>query len=180
MLHPYRRNKTHLRDDFYAVGALKHSTCKTEPFEDDLQAFLGLESLLSVKYFTRLQVGTAVFHSRLYKRVSRRNTFTVAYRQKESSSINYGQIEVFFKAPVDSKISCGAVVLPLSRANQDICKQHEVLGRPVSHIITLRHPSRHFFVVVPLEDIIDICVFMAFSDSEVSYGAHFPNHFERD
>ena len=117
MTHPYRSNKTHLRDDFYAVGALKHGSCKTEPFEDDLKTFLGLESLSPVKYFIRLQVGSSVFHSRLYKRVSRRNTYTVAYRQKESSSINYGLIQVFFKAPVGSRISCGAVVVPLSRAN---------------------------------------------------------------
>ena len=40
--------------------------------------------------------------------------------------------------------------------------------------------SRHFFVVVPFEDIIDVCVFMAFSDGEVYYAAHFPNHFEKD
>ena len=180
MPYPYRKNKTHLREDFYAVGALKHNSCMSEPYEDDLQTLLGLDSLLSVRYFKRLQVGTAVFHSRLYKRVSRRNTFTVAYRQKESSLVNYGQIEVFFKAPVGSRISCGAVVVPLLRADQDICKQHEVLGRPASHIITLRQPTRHFFVVVPLEDIIDVCVFMAFSDSELCYAAHFPNHFERD
>ena len=152
----------------------------TKPFEDDLQAFLGLESLSSVKYFTRLQVGGAVFHSRLYKRVSRRNTFTVAYRQDNSPAIKYGQIEVFFKAPLGSRTSCGAVVVPLSRTNQDICKQHEVLGRPVSHIIALRHPNSHFFIVVPLEDIIDVCVYMAFSDSEVYYAAHFPNHLEKD
>ena len=175
-----RSNKTYLKDDFYAVGALKSGSCLTEPFEEDLQICLGLESLSLVKYFTRLQIGGAVFHSRLYKRVSRRNTFTVAFRQEKSPSINYGQIEVFFKAPVGSKISCGAVVYPLSRANQDICSRHEVLGKPVSHIVALHRPNRHCFIVVPLEDIIDICVFMAFSDSQVYYAAHFPNHLEKD
>lgn len=152
----------------------------TEPFEDDLQAYLGLESLSEVKYFTRLQVGGAVFHSRQYKRVSRRNTFTIAFRLETSPSINYGQIEMFFMAPVGSRTSFGAVVVPLSRVNQDICQQHEVLGRPVSHIIALRQPNRHYFIVVPLEDIIDICVYMAFSDSTTYYAAHFPNHLEKD
>ncbi|KAJ7361966.1 hypothetical protein OS493_014616 [Desmophyllum pertusum] len=66
------------------------------------------------------------------------------------------------------------------RVNQDICQQHEVLGRPVSHIIALRQPNRHYFIVVPLEDIIDICVYMAFSDSATYYAAHFPNHLEKD
>ena len=151
-----------------------------ELFEDDLQAFLGLESLSAVNYFTRLQVGNAIFHSKLYKRVSRRNTFTVAYSLNGSSSISYGQIEVFFKAAVGTRVSCGAIVQPLSIADQDLCKEHEVLGRPVSHIIALRRPNRQFFVVVPLEDIIDVCVYMEFSDSEVHYVAHFPNHLEKD
>ena len=48
------------------------------------------------------------------------------------------------------------------------------------YIIALRHPHRHLFVIVPLENIIDVCVYMAFSDSEVHYAAHFPNHLEQD
>ena len=43
----------------------------TEPFEDDLQVFMGLYSSSSVKFFTRLQAGSALFHSKQYKRVSR-------------------------------------------------------------------------------------------------------------
>lgn len=175
-----RSNKTHLKDDFYALGAVKSGSFMTEPFQDDLQSSLGLDSLSSVKFFTRLQAGSAVLHSKQYKRVSRRNTFTVAYRLDEHPSLEYGQIEVFFKAPVGSRISSGAVVKPLSRSSQCLCKQHEVLGRPVSHIISLRHPHRHLFVIVPVENIIDVCVYMAFSDSEVHYAAHFPNHLERD
>ena len=55
-----------------AVGALKSGSCITEPFEDDLQVFMGLYSLSSVKFFTRLQAGSPVFHSKQYKRVCRR------------------------------------------------------------------------------------------------------------
>lgn len=44
--------RTHLKDDFYAIGALKSSICETNSFEDDLEAFLGIDSLSSVKYFT--------------------------------------------------------------------------------------------------------------------------------
>jgi len=97
-----------------------------------------------------------------------------------SPSLQYGQIEIFFKAPFGSRTSCGAVLKPMSRASQSICKQHEVLGRPVSHIIALHRPQGHLFVIVPLENIIDVCVYMAFLESEVHYAAHFPNHLERD
>lgn len=151
-----RSNKTHLKDDFYVVSALKSGSCTTEPFVDDLQAFLGLDSLSSVKFFTRLQAGSAVFHSKQYKRVSRRNTFTVAYRLDERHSLEYGQIELFFKAPVGSRTSCGAVVKPLSRTSKGICEQHKVLGRPVSHIVALHHPHR--YLLFPLKTLISVFI----------------------
>ena len=106
--------------------------------------------------------------------------FTVAYRLEGSPSLEYGQVEIFFKAPVGSRTSCGTVLKPLSRPSQGICKQSEVLGRPVSHIIALHHPHRHLFVIVLLENIIDVCVYIAFSDSQVHCAPHFPNHLERD
>ena len=83
---------------------------------------------------------------------------------------------MFFKAPVRSKTSCGAVLVPMSKAKQDICHQHTVLGIPVSHIIALHRPNRNIFVIVRLEDIIDVCAYIEFSDSRVNYAAHFPNH----
>ena len=52
------------------------------PFEDDLLLFLGIETVCKVKFFNRVQFGDAVFHSRKYKRVTRRNNFTVTYQQQ--------------------------------------------------------------------------------------------------
>lgn len=150
-------------------------------FEDDLLCFLGLESLSAVKHFTRLQAGDTVFHSKMYKRVSRRNSFTIMYHQ--GASINYGQIEVFFKGPVNSQTNyryCGAVISPMLRATQGLCERHPVLGMPVHHILTLKKPNNIHFVMVQLENIIDVCVFMETQDSNVQYAAQFPNHYERD
>ncbi|PFX20770.1 hypothetical protein AWC38_SpisGene14763 [Stylophora pistillata] len=45
-----RSNKPHQKGDCYAVGALKSGSCTTEPFEDNLQASLGLD-VSSVKFF---------------------------------------------------------------------------------------------------------------------------------
>jgi len=58
--------RTHLKGDFYAIGALKWGIYGINSFEDDLEAFLGKNSLSFVQYFTQLQVGAAVFRSRLY------------------------------------------------------------------------------------------------------------------
>ena len=72
-----RTNRTPLKDDFYAVGALKKGKSTNADHEDDLLLFLGVESISDVTFFSRLQIGEGVFHSRAYKRVSRRNNYTI-------------------------------------------------------------------------------------------------------
>ena len=150
-----RHNQTHLKGSFYAIGAMKSCSNRLS-FEDDLLSFLGLESLSTVKHFTRLQVGDAVFHSKMYERVSRRNSSTVTYHQ--GATINYGQIEVFFMGPVSSETNyCGAVISPMLRDTQGLYKKHPVLGTPAHHIVTLKKPNNIHFVMVQLENIIDVC-----------------------
>ena len=75
---------------------------------------------------------------------------------------------------------CGAVLSSLAVSSKQVCKSHEILGSPVSHIVCLRQPNRNRFTVVPLEDIIDVCVYMKFSDCDLGYAALFANHIERD
>ena len=145
-------------------------------YEDDLLLFLGVESISDVTFFSRLQIGEAVFHSRAYKRVSRRNNYTIAYQQ----SLCYGYIEAFFSVRNNPSVACGAVIAPMSMSGQHVCKSHEVLGSPVSHIVCLHEPGKNRFTVVPFKDIIDTCVYIKFSDCDVSYAAHFPNHIEKD
>ena len=125
-----------------------------------------------------VEVGHTVFHSKMYKRVSRRNFSTIMYPQ--GASINYGQIEVFFKEPVNSQTNhryCGAVLSPMQRATEGLCEKHPVLGTPAHHIVILKKPNNVHFV---MENIIDVCVFMGTQDSDVQYAAQFPNHYERE
>ena len=62
---------------FIGTTGVKKDSSRRLSFEDDHLYFLGLESLSAVKYFTRLQAGDTVFHSKMYKRVSRINSFTI-------------------------------------------------------------------------------------------------------
>ena len=148
------------------------------PFEDDLLLFLGTETVCEVKFFNRVQFGDAVFHSRKYKRVTRRNNFTVAYQQEEET--RYGQIEIFFVVPHYPVVTSGAVIAPMSMCEHRVCEFNEFLGNTVHHIVSLKDPSKKRFDMVRLENIIDICLYMKFSDNEVGFAAHFPNHFEKD
>ena len=77
-------------------------------------------------------------------------------------------------------MTCGAVIAPMSKSCQHICECHELLGNPIHHIVSLQHPNKDRFDIVFLEDIIDVCLYMKFSDNEVGHAAHFPNHFDKD
>ena len=77
-------------------------------------------------------------------------------------------------------MTCGAIIAPMSEADEVICERHAVLGSLVEHIVPLQLARRNIFDIVPFKDIIDVCLYMKFSDNEVGYAAHFPNHFEKD
>jgi len=81
-----------------------------------------------------------------------------------------------------SKMTCGAVIASMSMSSEVLCKSHEVMGNVVNHIVPLHQPKKNRFDIIPLEDIIliDVCLYIKFSDSEVGYAAHFPNHLEKD
>ena len=67
----------------------------------------------------------------------------------------------------------------VSKSNELICESHVVLGSIVNHIVPLHQVKKNRFHIVSFEDITSVCMYMKFSDSEVGYAAHFPNHFER-
>ena len=144
----------------------------------NLLGFLGVESISDVTFFSRDQIADAVFHSRAYKRVSRWNNYTIAYWQRRS--ICYGQIEVFFVTADERRMVCGAAVSTMSMSGRRLCKWHDILGSPVSHIVCLHQPNRRRFADVPLNEIVNVCVYMKFTDSDLGYAAHFANHIERD
>ena len=120
-----------------------------------------------------------MIHSTAYKRVSRRNNFTVAYHKGET--IAYGQVEEFFVVEDKPRLVCGAVIAPMPIDGSRICENNQVFGAiPVNHIVCLRQPDKNRFDVVSLVGLLDVCVYMKFSDTVVGYAAHFANHIEKD
>ena len=77
-------------------------------------------------------------------------------------------------------MTCGAIIAPMSKSNELICESHVVLGSIVDHIVPLHQVKENRFHIVSFENVIDVCMYMKFSDSEVGYAAHFSNHFEKD
>ena len=106
-------------------------------------------------------------------------TITPLLISRETVSV-MGTLKHSFQSKKNPRVASEAVIAPMSMSGQHVCKSHEVLGRPISHIICLHKPNKNRFTVVPLEDIIDICVYIKFSDCDVSYAANFSNHIEKD
>lgn len=159
------------------IGSLKNGGLRPE-LEDDVLSGLDVGSLNEVKFFSRLQIRGRIIHSQAYKRVCVRNSYTISYRDGEQ--MKYGQVEVFVQAPRGS-IKHAAVVLPFEESKGFICPTHQVLDvSPVVHIIGWNPPLNNQCVLVPLDNIEDICVSMDFKDTGIFYVAHFPNNIERD
>lgn len=98
-----RDNRIPIGNGIFIVGSLKNAGLRPE-LEDDVIAGLEVDSLNKVKFFTRLQVRGRIIHSKAYKRVSLRNSYTISY--KDGSHLKYGQVEVFVQAtnPQDSSV----------------------------------------------------------------------------
>jgi hypothetical protein len=137
---------------------LKKSGFVNPPCEDDLLLSLGVECISELTFFTRLQAGKAIFHSKEYKRATKRNSYTIAY-QKESKMC-YGQVEVYFVS-FNEPMECGAVIAPMTKSNEDVARSHEVLGKLVTHIVPLHQPrNKEEHDIVDIDNIVDVCLFI--------------------
>ena len=177
-----RENKTPIGEGINIVGALRNGGLRPE-FEDDVVSGLEVDSLNEVRFFARVQIRGRIIHSRAYKRVSVRNAYTVSY--KDNNEIKYGQVEVFVQAssPRNDSVQYAAVILPFLQQTGFVCPTYEVLGLcPVTHIVCCYPPLNDQCVLVPIDNIEDICVYMELRDTvlPVVYIAHFPNHIEKD
>lgn len=103
----HREKRTPIGEGINIVGTLRNGGLRPE-FEDDVVSGLEVASLSEIKFFTRVEMRGCIIHSRAYKRVSVRNSYTVSY--KNNNEIKYRQVEGFVQAssPVcssDSSIS---------------------------------------------------------------------------
>lgn len=164
----------------YVVGALTNVGLRPE-LEDDVISQMNVDSLHQIKFFTRLQCGGKTIHSKCYKRVSVRNSYTISY--KNGDTTKYGQVKVFLQAcdTLQDIMRYAAVVLPYMDQVGYVCQRHNVLGeQPVMHITEWNPPKTDHCVLVPIGQIEDICVCMEFRNINKDFVAGFPNHIEKD
>ena len=85
---------TPIGKDIFKLGAANR--CKLAGnVKAKLIQVLGSTPLGTVKKFTRVKIGKEVFHSKAYSRVSKRNSYTVAYKEKGDQAESFGQVQFF-------------------------------------------------------------------------------------
>lgn len=155
-----RENRITSGETINIVGALKKAGLRPE-LEDDVLLGMEVDSLNEVKFFTRVQIRGRIIHSRVYKRVSVRNSYTISC--KDGNQIKYGQVELFVQAfsPPNNAVKHAAVVLPFQEQTGFICQEHEVLGVcPVTHILGWYPPLNDQCILIPIDNIKDLCICM--------------------
>lgn len=76
------------------MGAASNCTL-AENIKANLVEVLGETPFGTVKKFSRIKIERQVFHSKAYSRVSKRNSYTVAYRERMDQPESFGQIQFF-------------------------------------------------------------------------------------
>lgn len=137
--------------------------------------------------FLRFCRGPKVFSCLLYQRQFVRNSSVVVFSHHES--LCYGQVQFYIKYPMCVCISMPCIcskyyaILKMFEETDDV-KLLEDSGptqATLYHIKVCKRLSPNAnLIVVPISNIIDVCVFMEFLDQDVVFISQAPNQLESD
>lgn len=123
----------------------------------------------SITTFYRLQIGGTILYSRQYKRVKKRNSYTISYRDANGIK-KYAFIDFFVY--LHNKIAC--VLIPL-QAMPITCKEHFKLTTgcldDIGHLIPVQ--IQNSVCLCFSEEILAKCLFVSFQS--VHYVLEFPS-----
>lgn len=178
------------------IGALKNHELGQTPLEDNAILVALQGNVGNCKTFSRCQVNGKVEHSISYKRVLKRNNYTVCYKNIHGN-ISYGQVAFFLQnVPIcDSlcvsncnfhKPSYWAVILKLQSLDEahsvmNFNQEESDLPIRVSHPeICLVKPCSEAVEAVLISHILDVLMFINIDDCNAAYVCHSPNKIEKD
>ena len=186
------KNEAEIENGTFAMGGVETKPLPIETFVALSEYFGHVPDATSIRAFSRMRKGGNVYHSKAYKRVHCRNSYTVKYLS-EGKAIQYGHINYYFqyKKPCLASVACTekclcptynfAVMTPLKKTASAHLTNDEITGSSACHIIITDKPSQEKAEVVPLASILEKCVYMDVADfPDRSFLAAFPNPYERD
>lgn len=183
---------------YFAIGAKKVRTFGENVSEDaSIRSALGGQ-IGKCDIFSRCEVNKKMMHSKSYKRVTKRNTYTICY-VTETMQKCYGQVSYFFAHTPSCNSVCSNVCnfhiptywalickLDFSESNRlNFSKDDANLRLPIAvkspHICSLKKPIPNDFYVLPISKILEVVSCVDFdNDDNVLYVSHAPNQIEKD
>ena len=178
-------SKVPISQGINCIGALKYFEA-TSGEKNAIEQVLGGPVSKCFK-FSRLDLRGDVIHSTSYKRVSKRNSYTVQFHGK--GEVAYGQVKYFAKVfkrcrnPVfcgqscECKLPVYVAVINLFELSNIQLAHDNVTGATVPHIIPIKKETNGL-TAVQVSEIIQLCVRISCHD-DINFVCLFPNRFEK-
>ena len=159
-----------LGDHMYALGKVTRVAMSGE-YRNLITIFLKYVLLgVEILQFVRYRNGNVVFHSKMYKRVKRRNSYTVMY--VEDGVKMFGMIKCCMTLVIDNGFNSEERHVGLIECLDVL---HDCLGL-ASHIKVVKNVEQPLQKLVLLENIAQVCVWLEFEDIlDVSFISLIPN-----
>lgn len=181
----------------FAIGALKVRKFGENVYEDAAITSALQGQAGKCEMFSRCEVNNKMMHSMSYKRVTKRNTYTVFY-VTENEEQCYGQVLYYFSNTPACNSVCSANCnfhiptywalihkMPFSEISMlDFNHDDDSLKFPIAvkspQICALKKPLPDAFHVIPISEILEVVSCVEFADDNVLFVSHTPNQIEKD
>lgn len=148
---------------------------------------LGGQTVSKCFKFSRLDLRGDIINSTSYKRVSKRNSYTIQFHGKVE--VAYGQVKYFAKVyktcrdhvfcghSCECKLPVYVAVINLFELSSIQLAHDDVTGATVPHIIPIKKETNGL-TAVQVSEIIQLCVRISCQD-DINFVCLFPNRFEK-
>ncbi|XP_070551310.1 uncharacterized protein [Ptychodera flava] len=191
MTRPFQRrsNEVSIVGDIYRIGSPVTCTIDEQIFSLLTKSLGFVPIARQYCKYVRLRIGATIYHSKAYKRVFKRNSYTVIFKQEDI--YQYGMIEYFMQVKpqclcsdpyiCDCQSRNFALIEKLQgRDDIDLLDGEHNLRKSTFHISVVSPPSNDF-IIVDVTDILAKCICMNFQDiPDLVFIGHFPNRIESD
>ena len=181
--------KEQIAENCYAIGTIKRATL-TPVEHAAVEAVVG--HISTVHKFQRAVIHNHMVHCKEYKRMTRRNNYTIEYSQ--AGALSYGHVQFFARCfltcpnPVFCSANCvckvpqHVAVIQKFRRNEDfIIARDQHTNASLPHIIPVFKDETMSLHVISLKQIVRLCFFIdcTHGNNTVFVGL-FPNLYEKD
>lgn len=181
--------ETEIEQGIFAMGGVEQKQVDERTFCALADYFgYGPEST-GTKVFTRMRRGNDVYHSKDYKKVKCRNSYTIKYFSSKNE-VSYAQVIFYLQIQKPCVIPGPemstptvynlALVSPLEKKGDSLI-QDSITGACASHIQVIKKSNQNKVEVIPISCILAKCVYIDVADfPDRSFVISFPNRCEKD